>query len=182
MEIAYNSYYGEEALPIKNRLQTHKVTRKLDEDNVWRLEFFFWWTDEELFLLNGIAKMVILCENVWLYFMSVFPLTIFYHLYFLWISKVLSMLQHRSVGWVHSRECYFIIHKLSWHFFFFFFHQKICFFIIFNSFDEVSKFRNRIPINQKPEWVIRYCQCNFMLSRIHWILYISTLQEKVSNW
>ena len=40
VEIAYNSYYGEEALPIKNRLQTHKVTRKLDEDNVWRLEFF----------------------------------------------------------------------------------------------------------------------------------------------
>ena len=37
------------------------------------------------------------------------PLTISYHLYFVRISKVSSMLHHGSVGRVHSKECYLII-------------------------------------------------------------------------
>ena len=42
------------------------------------------------------------------------------------------------------------------------FHQKICVFIIFISFfDEVSNLR--ILTNQKPELLIRNCQCNYML-------------------
>ena len=42
------------------------------------------------------------------------------------------------------------------------FHQKICVFIIFISFfDEVSNLR--ILTNQKPELLIRNCQCNCML-------------------
>ena len=34
----------------------------------------------------------------------VIPLVISYHLYFLRISKVLSILHHGSVEWVHSKE------------------------------------------------------------------------------
>ena len=33
-------------------------------------------------------------------------LTISYPLFFLCISKVLSMLHHGSVGWLHCKECY----------------------------------------------------------------------------
>ena len=39
---------------------------------------------------------------------SEYHLTISYHLYFLCISKVSSMLRHGSVGRVYSKECYFI--------------------------------------------------------------------------
>ena len=34
-----------------------------------------------------------------------YHLTISYHLYLLFMSKVSSMLHHGSVGWVHSKEC-----------------------------------------------------------------------------
>ena len=91
------------------------------------------------------------------------PLTISFHLYFLRISKVWSMLHHGSVGQVQSKECYFkFTHTLLWHFFVVF-HQKICVFIIFISFfDEVSNFRNKILTNLKPELMIRNCQWNCM--------------------
>ena len=84
------------------------------------------------------------------------PLTISYHLYFLRISYILSLLNQGSVEWVQSKECYF---KFTHNFlaFFIFFHQKICAFIIFISFffDEVSKLRNKISTNQKPEDFVR---------------------------
>ena len=58
------------------------------------------------FLLRGNPKIIILCENLWLYLMSVFYWQFSYHLYFLSISKVSSMLHHGSVGLVQSKECY----------------------------------------------------------------------------
>ena len=42
------------------------------------------------------------------------PLTISYHVYFLRISKVSSMLHHRTVGKIRCKECY--LHILSLHF------------------------------------------------------------------
>ena len=78
-------------------------------------------------------------------------LTISYHLHFLRISQVSSMLHHGSVGQVQSKECYFII-TYTFLAFFCCFTSKICVFIIFISFfDEVSNFGNRILNSQKPE-------------------------------
>ena len=84
------------------------------------------------------------------------PLTIFYHLYFRRISYILSMLHQGSVERIQSKECYF---KFTHTFlaFFIVFHQKICVlsfsFLLF--FDEVSKLRNKISTNQKPEDFVR---------------------------
>ena len=78
---------------------------------------------------------------------------------FLRLSKVWSMLHHRSVGRVRNRECFFGI-------FFVLFHHKICVFIILISyFDKVSNFRKRISTNQKQELVVQNCQWNCMYDR-----------------
>ena len=46
------------------------------------------------------------------------PLTISYHLYFLRISEVWSILHHGSVRQSQGKECYFILtHSFFWHFF-----------------------------------------------------------------
>ena len=88
------------------------------------------------------------------------PLTISYQLYFLHISVVWSMLHHRSVGQVQSKECCFMF-RYTFLSFFVGFHQKLYVFIIFISFFyEVSNFHNRILTKQKPELLIRNCQWN----------------------
>ena len=90
------------------------------------------------------------------------PLTIFYHLYFLGISKVSSMLHHGSVGRVHSKECYFLFAYTFLAFFYRFLSKILCFIIFTSFFDEVSNFRYRTLTNQKPELVIINCQWNCM--------------------
>ena len=90
------------------------------------------------------------------------PLAISFHLYFLRISKVWSMLHHGSVGQVQSKECYFRFYVL-YDIFLLFLNKKKCVFIIFISFsDEISNFRSKILTNMKPELVIRNCQWNCM--------------------
>ena len=80
-------------------------------------------------------------------------------IYFLRLSKVWSMLHHRSVGGVQSKECYYTIFVV--------FRHKIYVFIIFISFfDKVSNFRNRILTNQKRELVVSNCQWNCMCNSI----------------
>ena len=87
-----------------------------------------------------------------------------YHLFR--ISKDWSMLHHRSLGRVQIKQC----NSVYINFFgivLLFFIKKIVF-IIFISFfylfffflDKVSNFHNRILTNQKPELVVRHCQCN----------------------
>ena len=84
-------------------------------------------------------------------------------IYFLRLSKVLSMLHHGSVWRVHKKTLLKNFYVLFWHIFVVF-HHKICAFIIFISFsDEVSNFRNRILTNQKRELVVSNCQRNCML-------------------
>ena len=48
------------------------------------------------------------CASIFNAITKCVPLTIYFHLYFLCISKVWSMLHHRSVGQVQIKECYFI--------------------------------------------------------------------------
>ena len=92
------------------------------------------------------------------------PLAIFYHLYFLHISKVSSMLYHHgSVGQVHSKECYFIFTCTFLTFFCCFSSKNLCSYQFHFFFDEVSNFGSRILTNQKPEQVIKNCQWNCML-------------------
>ena len=91
-----------------------------------------------------------------LYAKRVFPRTISYHLYFLCISEVWSML-YQSVGRAQSKECYFMFTFIfGIYLFLAVFHRKISVFIIFMSFsDELSNFRNRILTNQNSELVIK---------------------------
>ena len=56
------------------------------------------------------------------------PLTITYHLYFLRISKVSSMLHHRSLGRVHSKEYYFIFTYTLFSVFCCFSSKSLCFY------------------------------------------------------
>ena len=56
------------------------------------------------------------------------PLTISYHLYFLRISDVPSMLHHVSVGWVYIKECYFIVTYTFLAFLLLFLSQNLCFY------------------------------------------------------
>ena len=57
------------------------------------------------------------------------PLTISYHLYFLWISKVLSMLHHGSVEcYFIFKECYFIFTYAFLALFWSFWSKKFCFY------------------------------------------------------
>ena len=52
---------------------------------------------------------------------------------FLRLSKVWSMLNHESVGWVQNKECYFMFSSTFWHVYIVFYH-KICVFNCFNFF------------------------------------------------
>ena len=74
---------------------------------------------------NGIIKWWLHCltsESKERFFVNeCVPLTISYHLYFLRISKVSSMLHHGSMGQAHSKECYFC-YFLSKNFCFYPFH------------------------------------------------------------
>ena len=88
------------------------------------------------------------------------PLTISYHFYFFCISKVWSMLHQGSVGWVQSRECYFMFTYTFWHFFVIFHHKNMRFYHF--HFFQVSHFHNKILTNQKPELFIRNRQRNCM--------------------
>ena len=86
-----------------------------------------------------------------------FHLIISYHLHFLRISKIWSILHHGSVGQFQSKECYYMLTYTFWHLFLVF-QQNLCVFIIFISFyDEVSNLRNRILTNEKPELMRRNC-------------------------
>ena len=99
-----------------------------------------------------------------------------YHLFR--ISKDWSMLHHRSLGRVQIKQCNSRFTSIFWHRFVVF-HQKNCFhhfhfiflFIYFFFLDEVSNFHNRILTDQKPELVIRHCQCNckgfYMMGCLH---------------
>ena len=62
------------------------------------------------------------------------PLTIFYHVYFLGMSKVLNILHYGSMGRVYSNECYFIFAYTFLAFLLLFLSKKTCIFIIFVSF------------------------------------------------
>ena len=95
------------------------------------------------------------------------PLTISHYLYFLCISKVSSMLYHRLLGRVQSKECSFVFTN-TFLAFFIVFHHEICVFIILISFfNEISNFRNKIlSWNQKLELVIINCQWNCIKSFI----------------
>ena len=73
-----------------------------------------------------------------------YHLTISYRLYFLYMSKVSSMLHH------------FVV-----------FHQKICFYHVhFSSLDSVKFLKQNIywATNQKPESVIKNCLWNFIIT------------------
>ena len=74
------------------------------------------------------------------------PPTISFHLYFLRISKVSSMLHHGSVGQVQSKEYYFKFIYTFVTFLLLFFIKKLCF-IIFISFKFKFKFLQQ-NINQ----------------------------------
>ena len=71
-------------------------------------------------------------------------MAISYHLYFLRISKVWSMLCHGSAGRVQSKERYFSLHILVLALLRCFSSKKLRFiiFISFFFFDEASNFRN----------------------------------------
>ena len=76
--------------------------------------------------------------------MECVPPTIFYHLYFLCISKVLGMLHHWTVRQVLKNTIYFIF-MYTFLAFSCFLHQKICVFYHFHFFfGEVSNFHDRI--------------------------------------
>ena len=99
-----------------------------------------------------------------------------YHLFR--ISKDWSMLHHRSLGRVQIKQCNsrftsiflasFCCFSSKKLFSSFSFHFSIYLFIFL---DEVSNFHNRILTNQKPELVIRHCQCNckgfYMMGCLH---------------
>ena len=90
------------------------------------------------------------------------PLTVSYHLYFLCISKVWSMLHHRSWGEFRVKNATLCLYIILWYFLFFI---KKFVFLSFSSlffFDEVSNFRNRLLANQKSESVVTNCQWNCM--------------------
>ena len=53
------------------------------------------------------------------------PPTISYHLYFLRISKIWSLLHHGPAEWVQSKECYCVFTNALWHFLLFFFNIYI---------------------------------------------------------
>ena len=76
---------------------------------------------------------IILDTGKWRFYLKCVLLIVSYHLNFLCVSNVSSMLHHVPVGRVHSKECYFIF---TYNFFTYFvdFHQKIVVFIIFISF------------------------------------------------
>ena len=81
--------------------------------------------------------------------------------YFLRLCKVLSILQHRTVGWVDIKT--FTQSLFTSLALFCCFSSKICVFIIFISFfDKVSNFHKRILINQRDELVVSNCQWNCM--------------------
>ena len=103
--------------------------------------------------------------NCFQLYLECVPRTISYHLYFLRICKVWSMLHQGQWNEFRIKKailCLYILFSL-----FFSFFIKNCVFIISISFlDEVSNFRNRILTNQKPKLVMRNCQWNFMLTLI----------------
>ena len=61
------------------------------------------------------------------YFIECVPLIIFYHQYFLCISKVSNMLHHGAVGRLQSKECYLYLYIRSW-LFFGFSSKNLCFY------------------------------------------------------
>ena len=89
------------------------------------------------------------------------PVAISYHLFFLCISNVLSILHHGSVGDFTVKTatlcfCRDIFCCLS--------SKKVCFcpFHFFFICYEVLNFHNRIITKQKPEQMKRNCQWNYM--------------------
>ena len=87
-----------------------------------------------------------------------FPVTISYHLFFIRISNVKSMLHHGPVGWAQSKlyVCIYFFAIVSC-----FSSKNLCFYYFhFFLFDEVWNFYNRILTNQKYEFVIKSCQWN----------------------
>lgn len=94
-----------------------------------------------------------------------FPPTISYHLYYLRISKVWSMLHHKSVGRVQGKQS---ISQFTYTFlaFLLLFYVKkfasiifICFlFVCFVSLMKYQISAHRTSHNQKPELMIRNCQ------------------------
>ena len=69
------------------------------------------------------------------------------------ISKVWSMLYHRSVRRVQSKQCSSLFTDTFFGIFLFLFIKKLVYHFTF-FFWQVSNFRNRILTNQKPELVI----------------------------
>ena len=86
------------------------------------------------------------------------PQTISYHLYFLRIPKVSRMFHHRSVGQIHSTDCYFLFTYIFLDLLLFFIRKLMFLSFSFLLLSEVSN--KRILINQKPDLVIRNCQSN----------------------
>ena len=87
-------------------------------------------------------------------------LTISYHLHFLRISKVSSILHYGSVEGVQYKQCNSLF-TYTFMTFFSCLSLKDCALIIFISFfDEVLNLHNRILTNHRPELVIRNCHWN----------------------
>ena len=88
------------------------------------------------------------CASIFNAIAELVPLTISFHLYFLRISKVLSVLHHRSVGQVQSKKMLLYVYLYFCGVFLLSFIKKFVFIIFISFSDEVPNFRNKILINQ----------------------------------
>ena len=145
------------------RICSHLINKSLTENFIFcaaMRQLYYFTNRKSLRLLKIIILLASSHEKS-------IPLTISHYLYFLCISKVSSMLYHRLVGWVQSKECSFVFTN-TFLAFFIVFHHEICVFIILISFfNEISNFCNKIiSWNQKLELLIRNCQWNCIKSFI----------------
>ena len=71
-----------------------------------------WWSFFAKIFIDW-RSLAIFCRNLGFRCLTVFlecvTLTVSYHVYFFRVSQVSSMLHEGSVGWVHSKECSFIL-------------------------------------------------------------------------
>ena len=116
-----------------------------------------WWSFFAKIFIDW-RSLAIFCRNLGFRCLTVFlqcvPLRVSYHVYFFRVSQVSSMLHEGSVGWVHSKECSFI---LTYTFLAFFcFSQKKLVFLSFSFlffFYKVLNFHNRKLRIRQRNWV-----------------------------
>ena len=112
------------------------------------------------------------------------PLTIFYHLHFLRISKVWSMLHYGSIGRVQNKECYFIF-TYNFAAFFLFLIKKLAFvfFIFFLNQSESRNGDKKLPVelyvNKRVSLVSRLFSSFDALNYLaNWIICACLLQSE----